>query len=96
LSVIVAGRNASQILECLDALCPQAQAAGAEVIVADSSDHGTDEALRRTFREIRFLHFSDPLDPLTLPELRNPRWFPWGTGLFYQACVVKLVFAGRA
>jgi len=68
LSIIVAARNAPQILECLDALCPQAQAAGAEVIVADSSDDGTDEVLRRTFREMRFLHFSDPL---TLPELRT-------------------------
>ena len=24
----------------------------------------------------------------------NPRWFPWGTGLFYQAYLLKLVFAG--
>ena len=56
------------MLECLDALCPQAQSAGAEVIVADSSDDGTDEVLLQAFREIRFLHFSDPL---TLPELRT-------------------------
>ena len=77
------------MLECLDALCPQAQSAGAEVIVADSSDDGTDEVLLQAFREIRFLHFSDPL---TLPELRNPRWFPWGDWPFLPSVRCKACF----
>jgi glycosyltransferase involved in cell wall biosynthesis len=68
LSVIIAGRNAPQIVECLDALYPQAQTTPTEIIVADSSDDGTDEAVRRRFPDIRLLHFSDPL---TLPVLRS-------------------------
>jgi hypothetical protein len=68
LSIVVAGRNSPQILDCLAALCPQAEAAGAEVIVADSSDDGSDLAVRCRFPSVRLLHFSDPL---TLPELRT-------------------------
>jgi glycosyltransferase involved in cell wall biosynthesis len=68
LSVVVSGRNAREVLDCLDALCPQAFAAGAEVIVADSSDDGTDEAISRRFPAVRLLHFQTPL---TLPELRT-------------------------
>lgn len=68
LSIVVAGRNAPEMLECLDALYPQGQAAHAELIVADSSDNGTDETVRSRFPNICLLHFSDPL---TLSELRT-------------------------
>ena len=58
LSIIVAGRNAPEMLKCLDALYPQAQAVDAEMIVAESSYDGADEAVHRRFPKVGLLHFS--------------------------------------
>jgi len=46
------------MLKCLDALYPQAQAVDAEMIVAESSYDGADEAVHRRFPKVGLLHFS--------------------------------------
>jgi glycosyltransferase involved in cell wall biosynthesis len=69
LSIVSATRNSAvEIAQCLDALCPQAQAAGAQVIVADSSDDGSEKIVLERFPAVTVLHFSNPL---TIPELRG-------------------------
>jgi glycosyltransferase involved in cell wall biosynthesis len=68
LSVIIAGSNAPEIIECLDALSPQVLPDVAEVIIADSSSDGTDEIVGRRFPRFKLLHFATPMN---LPELRS-------------------------
>ena len=69
LSVVIGVHDAESVIaECLGALQPQAIAAGAEIIVADSSTDRTPQIVAREFPEARLLHFDQPL---TLPELRG-------------------------
>ena len=68
LSIVIAVRNAAEIVQCLEALCPQARSAGAEIIVADASDDGTDAIIKMRFPDVQLLHF---FTPLNIPELRT-------------------------
>lgn len=66
---MIASHNAASVIaQCLEALVAQADPARAEVIVADSSDDGTDAIVAERFPQVRLLHFDAPL---TVPELRG-------------------------
>lgn len=68
LTVVIASHNAAgAIVPCLSALAPQ-HAAGAQVIVADSSTDGTAAIIASRFPWVRLMHFDEPL---TVPELRG-------------------------
>jgi glycosyltransferase involved in cell wall biosynthesis len=68
LSVVIASHNSGPVIaQCLDALSTQEGTSRMEIIVADSSDDGTEEIVRDRFPQVRLLHFAEPL---TVPELR--------------------------
>lgn len=69
LSVVIAAHNATAVMaQCLRALAPQCRRDDAEIIVADSSDDGTDRVVSEEFPAVRLLHFDASL---TVPELRG-------------------------
>jgi hypothetical protein len=68
LSVVIATHNASDVVAtCLAALEAQCSPNLREIIVADSSQDGTDAIVRTHFPEVTLLHFPEAL---SLPQLR--------------------------
>lgn len=69
LSIVIAAHDAAAVIApCLRALAIQSGQHLVEVIVADSSDDGTDRIVSDGFPSVRLLHFEAPL---TVPELRG-------------------------
>jgi glycosyltransferase involved in cell wall biosynthesis len=67
--VVIASHNAKPVIAvCLSALASQLDPQLDEIIVADSSDDGTEKAAREALPGLRLLHFDAPL---TLPQLRG-------------------------
>lgn len=65
---MIASHNAVRVIgRCLEALCAQEGATQLEILVADSSDDGTEQLVRERFPQVRLLHFAAAL---TVPELR--------------------------
>jgi glycosyltransferase involved in cell wall biosynthesis len=66
ISIVFATQNsAAYVRRCLDSLQSQLNPT-VEVIVADASNDGTDELIRREYPKVRLLHFAQPLG---MPEL---------------------------
>lgn len=66
---MIATHNAKQVIAtCLDALAQQIDPQLDEIIIADSSDDGTPEAIKAILPSGQLIHFDEPL---TIPQLRG-------------------------